>query len=271
MRSSTETIIGAMKILSHDIYCEDGVATAAIAEAADRLEEIAAETKKLKTELQEAKDYADRLVEHKDMVCLPADLANLREANARFAMENHELQEKVAAHEDALRDIALFLSCGGYNDCGLVEFDPALYAKKIKEEITEQAAKVSAVKKNLVDANKGAKRNMNALNICCQKLEELELERDAWKAAHDNQVKLKQIISDRPDLKERAKRVAVLIEERDSWREAAYALGEALPPSWEELQPPVEQLRKFKEMVALQNEKTKKLLDIADKHSKMYP
>jgi hypothetical protein len=196
MRSSTETIIGAMKILSYDIYCEDGVATAAIAEAADRLEEIAAENKKLKTELQEAKDYADKLVEHKDMVCLPADLANLREANARFAMENHELQEKV---------------------------------------------------------------------------DKLERERDAWKAAHDNQVKLKQIISDRPDLKERAKRVAVLIEERDSWREAAYALGEALPPSWEELQPPVEQLRKFKEMVALQNEKTKKLLDIADKHSKMYP
>jgi hypothetical protein len=55
------------------------------------------------------------------------------------------------------------------------------------------------------------------------------------------------------------------------WREAAYALGEALPPSWETLQPPAEQLRKFKEMVALQNEKTKNLLDIADKHSKMYP
>lgn len=46
--------------------------------------------------------------------------------------------------------------------------------------------------------------------------------------------------------------------ERDGWREAAYALAEALPPSWEELQPPAEQLRKFKEMVALQNEKTKK-------------
>jgi len=37
-----------------------------------------------------------------------------------------------------LRDIALFLSCGGYNDVGLVEFDPAAYAKKIKETITQQ-------------------------------------------------------------------------------------------------------------------------------------
>lgn len=92
--------------------------------------------------------------------------------------------------------------------------------------------------------------------------EEIERERDAWKAAHDNQVKLKQIISNRPDLKERAKLVAELIEERDGWREAAYALGEAIPASWDELQPPAEQLRKFKEMAALQNKKTKKLLGL---------
>jgi hypothetical protein len=45
--------------------------------------------------------------------------------------------------------------------------------------------------------------------------EKLERERDSWKAAHDNQVKLKQIISNRPDLKERAKLVAELIKERD--------------------------------------------------------
>jgi regulator of replication initiation timing len=84
-----------MKILSHDIYCEDGVATAAIAEAADRLEEIAAENKKLKIQLQEANDYADRLVEHKDMICLPADLANLRKANTHFAIENEELKREL--------------------------------------------------------------------------------------------------------------------------------------------------------------------------------
>ena len=47
-------------------------------------------------------------------------------------------EEKAAAAEDALREIALFLSCGGYNDVGLVEFDPAHYAKKIMETITEQ-------------------------------------------------------------------------------------------------------------------------------------
>ena len=47
-------------------------------------------------------------------------------------------EEKATAAEDALREIALFLSCGGYNDAGLVEFDPALYAKKIKDAIIMQ-------------------------------------------------------------------------------------------------------------------------------------
>jgi hypothetical protein len=38
-------------------------------------------------------DYADRLVEHKDMVCLPADLQNLRNANTALAQENFELKQ----------------------------------------------------------------------------------------------------------------------------------------------------------------------------------
>ena len=39
MRSSTEILIKAMRILSQDIQSEDGVANAAVAEAAQRLEE----------------------------------------------------------------------------------------------------------------------------------------------------------------------------------------------------------------------------------------
>ena len=40
MRSSTETIIAAMRILAADIQSPDGVANSAIHEAADRLEEL---------------------------------------------------------------------------------------------------------------------------------------------------------------------------------------------------------------------------------------
>jgi DNA-directed RNA polymerase subunit M/transcription elongation factor TFIIS len=49
----------------------------------------------LKKELAWYKDYADRLVNHKDMVCLPADLKNLRESNTALAIENQELKKQV--------------------------------------------------------------------------------------------------------------------------------------------------------------------------------
>lgn len=47
-RSSTQTIITAMRILAEDIQSEDGVANAAIREAADRLEELASELARVK-------------------------------------------------------------------------------------------------------------------------------------------------------------------------------------------------------------------------------
>jgi DNA-directed RNA polymerase subunit RPC12/RpoP len=51
----------------------------------------------LKKDLAWYKDYADRLVAHKDMVCLPADLKNLRESNAALATENEKFKNKVKA------------------------------------------------------------------------------------------------------------------------------------------------------------------------------
>ena len=42
---------------------------------------------------KEMADYAERLVEHGNLPCLPKDLENLREANASFAQENFELTE----------------------------------------------------------------------------------------------------------------------------------------------------------------------------------
>jgi hypothetical protein len=66
------------------------------------IKRLSEENEKLKTELQEAKDYADKLVEHKDMVCLPADLANLRKANARFASENTKLKEGIKGLSEIL-------------------------------------------------------------------------------------------------------------------------------------------------------------------------
>ena len=54
-----------------------------------------AENIELKKEVAWFKKYTDALVEHKDMVCLPADLKNLRESNAALATENQELKKQV--------------------------------------------------------------------------------------------------------------------------------------------------------------------------------
>ena len=54
-----------------------------------------AENIELKKEVAWFKKYTDALVDHKDMVCLPADLKNLRESNAALATENQELKKQV--------------------------------------------------------------------------------------------------------------------------------------------------------------------------------
>ena len=54
-----------------------------------------AENIELKKEVAWFKKYTDALVEHKDMVCLPADLKNLRESNAALTTENEELKKQV--------------------------------------------------------------------------------------------------------------------------------------------------------------------------------
>ena len=69
----------------------------------------------------------------------------------------------------------------------------------------------------------------------------LEQERDAaraeaamWKANHDNQVKIKSILCQRPDLRDRAERISKLIEERDAlarWKTEALSVD----PPWQEI------------------------------------
>ena len=56
MRTKTEVIVGALRILAQDIQTQDGVANAAIAEAADRMEELCA---KLLFQKQLAEKYAE--------------------------------------------------------------------------------------------------------------------------------------------------------------------------------------------------------------------
>lgn len=127
-RSDTKTIIMAMKYLSEDIESTDGIANAAIAEAAQRLEELIFENKfilknqlkaqqdlewwketasinakislnlykeikELKETNQELEDYADKLVAH--IPYLPKDMEVLREANLDFANQIQDLEDRL--------------------------------------------------------------------------------------------------------------------------------------------------------------------------------
>jgi hypothetical protein len=97
-----------------------------------------------------------------------------------------------------------------------------------RPDLKERAEFVAELTKARDMTNALARAVKRVADICKEKMLEaevanLKLERkcNSWKAAHDNQVKLKRIISDRPDLKERAKLVAKLIEERDHWKAEA--------------------------------------------------
>lgn len=51
-------------------------------------------------QLRESQAYADKLVEHKDMICLPKDLEVLREANLGLAKESALWQEEATRWRD---------------------------------------------------------------------------------------------------------------------------------------------------------------------------
>jgi len=119
----------------------------------------------LKKELAWYKDYADRLVNHKDMVCLPADLKNLRESNTALAIENQELKKQVETLKGVITQ-AWFTLKGEPTEEELnslfmdnqvnpkdIEFD----ADKLVSSVEEAASKL----KSLNDHNDNVWRNFN--------------------------------------------------------------------------------------------------------------
>ena len=80
------------------------------AEMFEQIHTLHKENARLMQELEQAKKYADDLVEHSNMPCLPADLRNLRQANEHLAVENQKLKEEVKELNYKLKSIqALFL------------------------------------------------------------------------------------------------------------------------------------------------------------------
>ena len=95
---STEELIEELIDLSREYSALYGFPDKIFSQVLDIKQELVkrtSEVEELKKQLDWYKNYADRLVEHKDMVCLPADLKNLRESNLKLATENEELKKRV--------------------------------------------------------------------------------------------------------------------------------------------------------------------------------
>ncbi len=65
-RSSTETIIGALRVLANDIQSDDGIANACCYEASCRLEELQSELSELRKANEKLEQSETLLIEQRD-------------------------------------------------------------------------------------------------------------------------------------------------------------------------------------------------------------
>lgn len=94
MKTDTTTLISAMRVLANDIQSADGVANAAIAEAADRLEMLQKEMERLQADVQ-AKDLVKETIVAQRNRAYEVDDAHLKRI-AGLEQERDELKAAVA-------------------------------------------------------------------------------------------------------------------------------------------------------------------------------
>jgi uncharacterized coiled-coil protein SlyX len=109
-----------------------------------------AENIELKKEVAWFKKYTDALVEHKDMVCLPADLKNLRESNAALATENQELKKQV----DTLNEV---ITQAWFTDVEEKDKQIEYLLKRVKELSDPELKDDEDVTKTFMDAQANPK------------------------------------------------------------------------------------------------------------------
>lgn len=66
MRTNNKTLVEAMRVLSREIKSEDGIANAAIAEAADRIEELEARAVKREQQLLANHERAEDIIANRE-------------------------------------------------------------------------------------------------------------------------------------------------------------------------------------------------------------
>lgn len=93
MTTDTPTLISAMRVLANDIQSEDGVANAAIAEAADRLGEMQAEAERLRGLLSDQQKWMDYISSERDSFEQERDQYRAEAQSLREEMEQLEAEK----------------------------------------------------------------------------------------------------------------------------------------------------------------------------------
>jgi hypothetical protein len=109
-KADTPTIIGSLRTLARDIQSEDGIANMAIAEAADRMEEMETREKKLSQKLccftgESLEDAADRLREEHNKAKMESDRWKEQATQRRGLVK--ELREAMGIEENMDGDAEL--------------------------------------------------------------------------------------------------------------------------------------------------------------------
>lgn len=108
-KSSTETLIAAMRVLARDIQSGDGVANAAIAEAADRLEEQQAHIAELEARINILLEQRNRLGQDVQNAAITGVVPENHAIGAQLGLVAN-LRAKVAEPEQANNRVILDFS-----------------------------------------------------------------------------------------------------------------------------------------------------------------
>lgn len=99
------------------------------------------------------------------------------------------------------------------------------YIDELDAELTAAREEIAILKSKYADHHSEAERITSEIRAVTS-------QRDEWKANHDNQVSINQLLRDRPDLKDRAASVDKLIEQRDSLQKVLKDCLYAMPCSY---------------------------------------
>ena len=97
-KSETLVLAGAMDVLAREIYCEDGVATAAIAEAAQRLRELEWEVAGLTQQMRTNHDRAEEIIRAREQ--------EIKRLNEKIKRLTTALKDAISTY-DPDRDVTL--------------------------------------------------------------------------------------------------------------------------------------------------------------------